>query len=213
MGDYIRQFRLIIFYKSCNSWNISLHELFRQYWGGQHQCDIYVGGNKVDIVTSMRYLGLTVTNDINDSLVKPVINDFNVKVNTILAYFNDVACDIKNTLFKQYCTRFYGSHLCTLSDREIEDLNIAWRKAQRRVWGLPYLTHCRLLPHVTDLLPGEVLFSKRFLKHFVTCYCNKNIMVNTVFRSSMCNVSRLDNNIWEVFFLKRLTSIVYIQYL
>ncbi len=36
----------------------------------------------------------TVTNDINDSLVKPVINDFNVKVNTFLAYFNNVACDI-----------------------------------------------------------------------------------------------------------------------
>ncbi len=43
---------------------------------------IYVGGNKVDIVTFMRYLGHLVTNDINDSLVKPVINDFNVKVNT-----------------------------------------------------------------------------------------------------------------------------------
>ncbi len=64
---------------------------------------------------------------------------------------------------------FYGSHLCTLFDREIEDLYIAWRKAQRRVWGLPYMTHCHLLPHVTDLLTGEVLFSKRFLKPF----CNR----------------------------------------
>ncbi len=57
------------------------------------------------------------------------------------------------------------------------------------------MTHCRLLPHVTDLLPWEVLFSKRFLKHFVTGYCNKNSMVSTVFRSSMCNVSQLGNNI------------------
>ncbi len=139
---------------------------------------------------------------INDSLVKPVINDFNVKVNTFLAYFNDVVCDIKNTLFKQYCTSFYGSLLCTLFDREIEDLYlyIAWRKAQRRVWGLPYMTHCRLLPHVTDLLPKEVLFSKRFLKHFVTGYCNKNSMVFTVFRSLMCNVSRLGNNIQDLCF-------------
>ncbi len=29
------------------------------------------------------------------------------------AYFTDVACEVKNTLFKQYCTTFYGSHLCT----------------------------------------------------------------------------------------------------
>ncbi len=66
------------------------------FGGGQQECDIYVGGNKVDIVTCMRYLDYTITNDIYDSLVKPVINDFNVKVNTFLAYFNDVACDIKN---------------------------------------------------------------------------------------------------------------------
>ncbi len=83
----------------------------------------------------MRYLCHTVTNDISYSLVKPVINDFNVKVNTFLAYFNDVACDIKSMLFKQNCTSFYGSHLCTLFDIEIEDLHIAWRKVQKRVWG------------------------------------------------------------------------------
>ncbi len=62
------------------------------------------------------------------------------------------------------------------------------------------MTHCRLLPHVTDLLPEELLFSKRFLKHFVTGQCNKNSIVNTVFRSSMCNVSRLGNNIRDVCF-------------
>ncbi len=65
----------------------------RIFGGGQHQCDIYVGRNKVDIVICLRYLGHSVTNDINDSLVKPVINDCNVNVNTCLAYFNDVACD------------------------------------------------------------------------------------------------------------------------
>ncbi len=45
----------------------------------------------------MIYLGHNVTNYINDSLVKLVINDCNVKVNTLLDHFNDVAFDIKNT--------------------------------------------------------------------------------------------------------------------
>ncbi len=57
------------------------------------------------------------------------------------------------------------------------------------------MTHCQVLPHVTDLWHGEVLFRKRFLKHFVTGYCNINSMVSNVFRSSMCNVSWLGNNI------------------
>ncbi len=97
---------------------------------GQHECDIYVGGNRVDIVTCMRYIGHNVTNDINDSLVKPVINDLNVKVNTFLTYCNGVTCDVKNMLFKQCCTSCYGCHLCVLFNREIEDLYIAWRKTQ-----------------------------------------------------------------------------------
>ena len=53
---------------------------------GQFEGDIYVGGNRVEVVTCMNYLGHSVTNNINDSLVKPIINDFNVKVNTFLAY-------------------------------------------------------------------------------------------------------------------------------
>ncbi len=73
-------------------------------------------------------------------------------------------------------------------------------KSSTNSLGLPYITNCCLLPHVTDLLPGEVLFIKRFLKHFVTGYCNKNGMVSTVFRLSMCNVSRLGNNIRDVCF-------------
>ncbi len=46
------------------------------------ECDIYAG-DKVDIVTYMRYLGHSITtNNINDSLVKSLINDINVIVNT-----------------------------------------------------------------------------------------------------------------------------------
>ncbi len=62
------------------------------------------------------------------------------------------------------------------------------------------MTHCRLLPHVTHLFPGEVFFSKRFMKHFVTGYCNKNSIGSTVFRLSMCNVPWLGNNFQDVCF-------------
>ncbi len=90
---------------------------------------------------------------------------------------------------------------CILFDREIEDLYIAWRKAQQIVWGYHIsliVVYC--LMSLICCLHGEVLFSKIFLKHFVTGYCNKNIMVSTVFRLSMCNVSYLDNNIRVVCF-------------
>ncbi len=52
------------------------------FGGDQHECDIYIGDGKVDIVTFMRHLFHTLTNDVNNSLFIPLINDFNVNVNT-----------------------------------------------------------------------------------------------------------------------------------
>ena len=60
-------------------------------------------------------------------------------------------------------TRFYECHSCAIYNAEIEDLYVAWRKALRKVWKLSYVTHCRLLPYITDLLLRDVIFRKRFL--------------------------------------------------
>ncbi len=67
--------------------------------------------------------------------------------------------------------------LCTLFSGEVEDLYIVWRYALQNVYGLPYMTHCHFLPNDTDLLPGQVLSSKRFLKHFIIGYSNTNRMI------------------------------------
>ena len=160
--------------------------------------DIYVGGSKVEVFNDMDYLGHKITNNIDDCLVKGIIDDFNVKVNTFLAYFSDLRCGVKNTLFKQYCTSFYGFHICGFYTTEIDKLYVAWRKALRKVWGLPSMTHNRLLPHITDSLPVNVMLAKRYIKHFMSGYVNKNTTVRSVFRSALYNVSRLGNNIRQI---------------
>lgn len=37
----------------------------------------------------------------------------------------------------------------------------AWRVAMRRVWRVPWKTHCRLLPHLSECIDIELGFSKR----------------------------------------------------
>ena len=46
--------------------------------------------------------------------------------------------ETKNSLFKVYCSNHYGSELWNLTNNNIEDYCIAWRKSLRRLWSLPY---------------------------------------------------------------------------
>jgi hypothetical protein len=156
--------------------------------------DVYVFGDKVNIVTEMKYLGYKLSNDVSDSMIKPVINDFVSKFNSFTAYFDKIRCDVKNVLFKQYCTSFYGYQNCALYDNDMELINIAMRKAIRRLWQLPYRTHCSLLSHISDLPPCDVIFQKRFMSHFMLGYHNNNSIVQNIFKGSLFGHSRLSRN-------------------
>ena len=71
------------------------------------------------------------------------INEFNVKVNMINSHFHFVHNDILYKLFKIYCMPRYVSQLL---DKEINKFYVSWRKAIRKLFDLPYITHCDLLP-------------------------------------------------------------------
>jgi len=43
---------------------------------------------------------------------------------------------------------------------------ITWRKGIRRLWGLPYNTHCDILPVLCDALPVFDVLCKRVLSFF-----------------------------------------------
>ena len=156
--------------------------------------EIYVCGEKVKIVSEMKYLGNIISNKINDPLVQHVRNDFVCKVNSFLANFSDVSSYVKNNLFQQYCLSLYGSNLCMFDHSSMNDLRVAWRKAIRRLWKLPYKTHCNLLPNICMHTPVDICIYKRFSKHFISSLSHKNEAVSTVFRSSMFYMSRLSNN-------------------
>ena len=49
----------------------------------------------------------------------------------------------------------------------------------------------KLLSHITDEIPVEIILAKRFLKHFLSGYQNNNYLLKTVFQSFMYGVSRL----------------------
>ena len=82
--------------------------------------------------------------------------------------------------------------MCNLN--KVEQVNIQWRKAIRRIWGIPYRTHSALLPHICKLLPPSVLFMNRFTNFFMNNICSDNTILRFVFRSALTPDTFLGNN-------------------
>ena len=59
----------------------------------------------------------------------------------------------------------------------------------RKVWKLPNLTHCNLLP-VTNSLSLNIILEKRILKFIWSVINSENLIVNNVFQVALNNRSR-----------------------
>ena len=58
----------------------------------------------------------------------------------------------------------YGSPLWDLSISYIDRFYVSWRKAIRRIFNLPYRTHCKLLHLITQVLPIDMQLHIRTVK-------------------------------------------------
>ena len=91
---------------------------------------------------------------------------------------------------------FYGAQYIPLYDNCLEDLCRAWRVAMRRVWRLPWTTHCRLLPHLADTMPPELLLARRGIAFAHQMLKSENGVMKTVAGMARCNpASILGTNI------------------
>ena len=65
-------------------------------------------------------------------------------------------------MFKAISMSLYGSPLWDLSSLYIDRFYVSWRKAIRRIFNIPYRTHCKLL--ITQVLPIDMQLHIRTVK-------------------------------------------------
>ena len=85
-------------------------------------------------------------------------------------------------MISTYCLDAYVSQLWDYDDKRIETYYVAWRKPMRKIWELPNLSHCNLLPVITNCLPLNIILEKRFPKLICSIINSENLIVNNVFR-------------------------------
>ena len=124
----------------------------------------YVNGNEVPLCNTAIHLGNLISNNIHET-IDYGISKFNSCFNYFISSFGKCQSSVKNKLFIQYCSSFYGSQIWPIYKTDIiKKVSIRWRMALRRIWNLPVNTHCDILPLVSSQVPIEIQLKCRFLK-------------------------------------------------
>ena len=113
-----------------------------------------ISGNIIENVNSNSHLGHIIASsftDVDDKCSRH--NSFIGQANTVICFFNKLSFVVRLKLFKSLCSSMYGCELWPLRVGNIDVFCVAWRRALRRIMGLPQNTHSYLLPIISDSLP------------------------------------------------------------
>ena len=83
----------------------------------------------------------------------------------------------------------YGSQIWTLKKNYLNKFYVAWRKAIRRIWKLPYRTHNNLLHLINLCLPIDVTLEKRSIKYIWNLINGENKLYGSIVKLSLYNNS------------------------
>ena len=125
---------------------------------------INVNGDIVHSSESADHLGHRISVKDKDSMISAGIASFWKAYNIFMSDFGSVYSFLKCKLFQQYCCSFYGANLWLLNSNRCMDICVAWRKALRQLWRIPYRTHNRLVALLSGTLPLEMGLERRFVK-------------------------------------------------
>ena len=95
----------------------------------------------------------------------------------MLSTCRNVNSKVKLEIFKAISMSLYGSPLWDLSISYIDRFYVSWRKARRRIFSLPYRTHCKLLHLITQVLPINMQFHIRTVKFLKSISISGNDIV------------------------------------
>jgi len=101
-------------------------------------------------------------------------------VNNTLCYFGKLSSSVKYNLFHAYWTSYYECELWSLSNSNVNEFCVAWRKSLRRVWGIPFQTHGVLLPLLSQCLSVLNEICQRSLNFGRSCIRHESTFVQFI---------------------------------
>ena len=139
---------------------------------------------------TIKHLGHILFCTLNDSVdISHQLDTFTSQFNYFMARFSNVSVILKVKLFSNYCESLYGCQLWDLQHADIEGFDTVWRKSIRRLWRIPYRTHCNILPVFANGQSFRSILCKRFSKFASDCLGHANNLIACI--SKIASVSQL----------------------
>ena len=151
---------------------------------------IKVNNEIVPICESAIHLGhLLSTKNTKNALIEQSIKDFNKSFYGFISKFEMCNTTIKSKLFHQYCSSMYGSQLWDLTSQTLNDMCTQWRKKHRRILSVSNMTHCDLLPLISDNMPLELKLDFKYIGFYKSIANSDNSVVRYVAKCKMYDYS------------------------
>ena len=160
--------------------------------------NVRLNGIKIENVTSYKHLGVEMVNKNFLIDYNSIIKDMKVKSNIIMREFSYQTTQTRIKLFNTHCMSLYGCVLWDLQGKDINNVEVAWRKCARYVLGLPPRTHNILIPSllkcndILSIIQNRIInFCTRGLKHqneFIKFIFNQCIIENFSYFKKNINI-------------------------
>ena len=128
---------------------------------------LYMNDKALPWVKSVKHLGNIVTWDLREvEEISKKRCDFIGRTNSLLANFKSIQKEIISRVFLSQCCHMYGSQARALDACHMKIFCSTWRKAIRKLWGLPNIARCALVPHLVNAPPIEDQLYQRTAKMY-----------------------------------------------
>ncbi len=124
---------------------------------------ITFNGSVIEVVKHEKHLGNIIGQNCSKDQLQDCIYSFQGKVNMVKTHFHHTNPDGLYQIFKTYRMPLYGSQLWNYNNSNVNTFYVSWRKAIRKLFNLPYRTHCNLLPYIIDDLPPNIQLYHRVI--------------------------------------------------
>ena len=152
----------------------SLHLFFPKSQSAATVPNLSLDGVEIPIKNQATLLGSCIGSRNTDANFSKAVSDLTFRTNILLARFGFCSSTMLTSLFKTYCTSFYGSPLWPLDTNSLTRLNISWKRCLKRIWKVNTRTHSILLPLISCTHPLQHILLCRFAKFCINSMNSPN---------------------------------------
>ena len=154
---------------------------------------VSLNGKPINIVKSQKYLGIVINDELSDEPdIKRHVRGLYCRGNMLVNRFRNCTPDVKNCLFKAYCSNAYGSQLWSFYKPAIlKKVIVAFNDVYRNLFGIRRGESMSALYVLNNIDSFNVLQRKSVYSFKTRLQMSKNTLIQTIVTSQFYYISKL----------------------